>query len=160
MKDKRRMTINAKNVEANESASSSNLFEAAAEINNTVNNEDTETIKTFKLSAEEFERINKADMLFRKPRVMMRHNPEKNNYQWGAAKGLKPSALYGRILKAYYQKRYVGLDRVKAMKIYKADTFKKKKFRSYYLRSWWVGIPKEFYEFVISTFEKLGAENK
>lgn len=107
------------------------------------------------ISDADFERINASDKRFRKPVIRVLSNPQKNKFLWGGGNGLKPSALYSRILKAFYQVQHIYLSRTEAIKIYKLDKFKKRKMRSYYLRSWWTGIPRDFYNFVISAYEKV-----
>ncbi len=147
------------------------------EINNNVNNEviendmfeDVEEIieteiseikQIKKLTQQDFERINEADKRHRKPVLRILNNPSKNKFLWGGGNGLKPAALYTRILKAYYKKEHIYLTRIEAIKIYKLDRFKKRKMRSFYLRSWWAGIPFDFYQFVVNAFEQVREINE
>lgn len=119
-----------------------------------------ETKKIKKLTQQDYERINEADKRHRKPVLRVLNNPAKNKFLWGGGNGLKPAALYTRILKAYYQKKHIYLTRVEAIKIYKLDQFKKRKMRSFYLHSWWIGVPYDFYEFVVNAFEQVRKINE
>ncbi len=106
------------------------------------------------LSSEEFEKIFKNERTLRKPKIFMSNNPETSIWRWGGQYGMTPAYLYSRILSVYYDKK-ICLSRAETMKIYKQDTFKKKKFSHFSLKNFWFAKPIDFYEFLIKKFKEI-----